>query len=370
MSKADGADRTGSDHELRVATQYEAHGAHSLIAARFLDLAACKGLNHSAFAQRPASLDQAKRIDGAGEVLAARSTACFEERLLWFEPGAAAHLALVEGSVDVHVVASSEHRCQAVLGRLTSLFQAPDEPEDEVPVTFWSASGSGAHSAHRKITCGEWRAIRLGYSPATRRGLTPLLGARSAGNGQLILWHGLPGTGKTHAVRALVRAWRDWCIPHLVSDPEKFLADSAYVMRVLTSGDQEGVGRNWRLIVLEDSGELLRADAREVTGQALSRILNITDGLLGQGMNALVLVTTNEPLGRLHPAIARPGRCWAQVEFEALPVRQANRWLGSNGCAQRVRRPTALADLWAIREGRREATGSGLPAIGFAAALE
>jgi hypothetical protein len=33
-------------------------------------------------------------------------------------------------------------------------------------------------------------------------------------------------------------------------------------------------------------------------------------------MRALVLVTTNEPLGQLHPALARPGRCLAEVDFK------------------------------------------------------
>ena len=36
----------------------------------------------------------------------------------------------------------------------------------------------------------------------------------SLGNGALLLWHGEPGTGKTHALRALVRSWRDWCSAH------------------------------------------------------------------------------------------------------------------------------------------------------------
>ena len=66
---------------------------------------------------------------------------------------------------------------------------------------------------------------------------------------------------------------------------------------------------SWKLVVLEDSGELLSIDAHERTGQALSRLLNVTDGVLGQGTKAIVLVTTNEPLRKLHPAIRRAGRC-------------------------------------------------------------
>ena len=44
----------------------------------------------------------------------------------------------------------------------------------------------------------------------------------------------------------------------------------------------------WRLLVLEDTGALLSADARERAGQGLSRFLNVVDGLIGQGLRVLV----------------------------------------------------------------------------------
>ncbi len=59
----------------------------------------------------------------------------------------------------------------------------------------------------------------------------------------------------------------------------------------------------WRCIIPEDTGELLAADARATNGQALSRFLNLADGLIGQGLNVLLLVTTNELLGKRE----RPG---------------------------------------------------------------
>jgi hypothetical protein len=53
------------------------------------------------------------------------------------------------------------------------------------------------------------------------------------------------------------------------------------------------------------------ADAKEQAGQGLSRFLNVVDSIIGQGLRVLILVTTNEPLRRLHPAVSRPGRCAA-----------------------------------------------------------
>ena len=84
---------------------------------------------------------------------------------------------------------------------------------------------------------------------------------------------------------------------------------------VPTNGAPE---KGWRLLVLEDTGELLTPDAKTVIGQGLSRFLNVVDGLIGQGLRVLVLVTTNEEIRKLHPAVARPGRCAANVSFGSL----------------------------------------------------
>ncbi len=80
--------------------------------------------------------------------------------------------------------------------------------------------------------------------------------------------------------------------------------------------------------MLEDCDELIRADAKQGTGQALARLLNLTDGMLGQGLRLLIAITTNEPLARLHPAIIRPGRCLAEIEIGPLTPSEAGAWLG------------------------------------------
>lgn len=109
------------------------------------------------------------------------------------------------------------------------------------------------------------------------------------------------------------------------------------------------VGRRWRLLVIEDCDELIRGDGRGTTGQQLSRLLNLTDGLVGQGREVLVALTTNEDLFRLHPAVVRPGRCLAQIEVGALPHSEAVSWLGT---AEGVGSTMTLAELFALRDGR------------------
>jgi hypothetical protein len=91
---------------------------------------------------------------------------------------------------------------------------------------------------------------------------------------------------------------------------------------------------------------------REVAdGQGLSRFLNVVDGLIGQGLRILVLVTTNEELRRLHPAVARPGRCAANVQFTPLAAHEAEEWLRAPGVAGETDGRRTLASLYAQLEG-------------------
>ena len=95
---------------------------------------------------------------------------------------------------------------------------------------------------------------------------------------------------------------------------------------------------------------MLAADAKERTGQGLSRLLNTVDGLIGQGLRVLVLVTTNETLRSLHPAVSRPGRCASQIEFTAFSAEEAAEWLARHG-AEASRHAATLASLFAGEAG-------------------
>jgi hypothetical protein len=103
--------------------------------------------------------------------------------------------------------------------------------------------------------------------------------------------------------------------------------------------------------VLEDTGELLQPDAKAVIGQGLSRFLNVVDGLIGQGLRVLVLVTTNEEIRKLHPAVARPGRSAANVRFDPHTAEEATAWLAAHGAAE-TSSPASIAELYARLEGR------------------
>jgi hypothetical protein len=292
-----------------------------------------------------------------------------------FGPRSLALFDLQGGSAHCRVAGAERTTITEIERWLRDLFPVPQITESrEVPVRFWSYGPRGAKAVSRTIAVPELDEVRGNYPLAARERLGRLLGPdfRPAEGGQLILWHGAPGTGKTYALRALGWEWRNWCELHYVIDPEVFFGQRADYMLDVVLGedskfhfddDEEAEReRKWRLLILEDTGELLAADAKERTGQGLSRLLNLVDGIIGQGLRVLVLVTTNEPLRRLHPAVARPGRCAARVEFEPFPAAEAVAWLAEHGVEDQDAASAPLANLFARVEGYE--TGSEKP-VGF-----
>ena len=300
-------------------------------------------------------------------------------------------------SIGVNTAQSARdtERHAACIGNLRRLFPLvePFEDEKKARVKFWMEAQGQPSSVTRVIDVPDWPDVEDNYPAAVRPQLDDLINDfHPDSGGKLILWHGPPGTGKTFALRSLSYAWRHWCDIEYVVDPEAFFGIASYMMRVVVSRDGGGHdspfellakhkevhplakdGR-WRLLVLEDAGEMRREDAKLREGQSLSRFLNVADGLIGQGMKIIALVTTNEKLGKLHPAVARAGRCAAEIEFTPFTRDEAAAWLrgrhvGGEHEPEAVLPPgekIMLADLYGALEGFHGAKGPTKEPMGLA----
>src|SRR5262249_38238958 len=134
------------------------------------------------------------------------------------------------------VAAADEEATTSAMTYLRGLLPAPEPvARHDVPVAFWTYTPNGPMPSLRAIAVPEWDEIGANYSAETRAGLDAVMrDFRPAHGGQLILWHGAAGTGKTYALRALAWEWREWCQLHYVVDPDTFFGERAdYLMGVL-----------------------------------------------------------------------------------------------------------------------------------------
>lgn len=296
------------------------------------------------------------------------------ERILWSEDddcrsllvsvdNGAAIVLLNQAVADVEVlVASDDPEAARKIIDDIDLALAREHTEDAttLPITFWDLSPDGAETTVRQIELARWAEIAPNYVGDTRARLAGLMesSAPKTSDGRLLLWHGEPGTGKTFAIRALAWAWREWCQFEYVIDPEELFQRGNYLTRVMLyrsshpALEQFKHDNKWRLLIVEDSGEMMAMDAKRQIGQGLSRLLNLSDGILGQGTRILILVTTNEELGKLNPAITRYGRCLSEIGFRRFSIEEGRAWLRSNGGEPHLEMPHTLSELYARMGGQ------------------
>lgn len=138
---------------------------------------------------------------------------------------------------------------------------------------------------------------------------------RSNNESGLVLFHGDPGTGKTSYLKYLLHTITNKKLIYMPPDLTEHLSSPGFITFMMSEATNS-------ILLIEDAENVLRH--REAGGnQAVSNILNLSDGILGDVLKLQIVCTFNSGLDAIDPALLRPGRCIAEYRFEPLERERA-----------------------------------------------
>jgi hypothetical protein len=159
------------------------------------------------------------------------------------------------------------------------------------------------------------------------------------------LLRGDPGTGKTSFIRYLVEALRTTHRFYFLPSYEYARVGNGTLIEFLH--DEEDEHRNLQFVIVMEDAEAVLMPRKIDTGFSVSAMLNLADGLLGEGLNLQFICTVNCEIAELDAAIVRPGRLRTARDFRLLSHSEAIALARHRGLPVPMqRREYSLAELY------------------------
>jgi len=155
----------------------------------------------------------------------------------------------------------------------------------------------------------------------------------------LFLFHGDSGTGKTTLIRKLVTD---------LAEDKTIIYVPSYFMSDIANPELISFISKFRnsVLLLEDAESILTAPQDERT-QAVTNILNISDGLLNDHMDMQIIATFNTGKKNvIDDALLRKGRLMVDYKFKKLTAKQATKLSKHIGQNKEYTEPKSLAEIY------------------------
>lgn len=195
--------------------------------------------------------------------------------------------------------------------------------EEQVPDnknTFFTivrtANGGFDLQSMELTTVYDEEVITRNYNDSFRETWNLTLEAIDNDKNGLILLHGVPGSGKTHVLKQIIARGGKRKIVYIPSYLATSLSDPSFIGFVRKQMSSA-------VLVIEDGEDVLISRELSNGNAAVTNILQISDGIMGDALNMLIISTFNTDLSKIDEALQRKGRMIAEYKFEALEPNKA-----------------------------------------------
>jgi hypothetical protein len=153
----------------------------------------------------------------------------------------------------------------------------------------------------------------------------------------LILFHGVPGTGKTSYIKHLINKFKKKKFIFIQNEFINELLHPDFISFLLKNKNA--------VLVIEDAEKVLINRDQMGENSVVSTILQLTDGLFSDYLNIKIICTFNTSIDKIDQALLRKGRMIAYYEFQALTPPKASELLKSMN-HESTNTPMTLADIY------------------------
>lgn len=137
--------------------------------------------------------------------------------------------------------------------------------------------------------------------------------------GRLNVISGLPGTGKSFLLKALLKHSQDLMFILVRPELVTALGDPEFVTVLINQRDEDKP----YVFIVEDADSILTERMSDNMG-GISAILNTSDGILGSTLDLRIIASTNAEKVQFDQAVLRPGRLCSHIEVGKLSTERAH----------------------------------------------